>query len=264
VMHEQALVGVQLLGSLGLGTFDAKGSYARQPAGSSDLELEQDLFGALRVFKNAQVALLVPFLEARRTDRSGSEFGGGLGDIAFSARYDFFLAGRSRYLPGIALTAGMALPTGTAPEDASRLGTNATGLGVVQGSFALSLEQTFGDWLVSLIGLVALRADRTVAGMTSSLAPQWAGIAGVAYTFKQGASLGFALQYSAEGDATFGGVTQPDSARRRTLLTLSGFWPLTDAWHLRGSLNWDPPIDSLGMNQLQNTGAALTVVYAWL
>jgi hypothetical protein len=48
------------------------------------------------------------------------------------------------------------------------------------------------------------------------------------------------------------------------LLTLSGLWPLSDAWKLRGSLNWDPPIDSLGKNQLQNTGVAMTLIHAWL
>jgi hypothetical protein len=263
-MHEKALVGVQLLGSLVFGTFDGTGNYARQPSGSSDVELEQDLFASLRVFDNAQVSLLVPILEAYRSDRSGSEFGGGIGDVALAARYDFFLAGRSLYVPGIAMTAGVTFPTGTAPEDADRLATNATGLGVVQGSVGLSLEQTFGNWLVTLIGLVALRADRTVMGMTSSLAPQWIGTAGVAYAFEQGASLGLAIQYSAEGNATFAGVTQPESGRRRTLLTLSGLWPLSDAWKLRGSLNWDPPIDSLGKNQLQNTGVALTLIHAWL
>jgi hypothetical protein len=264
-MHEQALVGAQLRGSLVLGSFDGKGSYARAGAGTSDLELEQDLFCAVRVLENGQLAVLVPFLEARRSDRSGSELGGSIGDLALNARYDFYLAGRSLYVPGIAVTAGLTLPTGIAPEHANRLGTNATGLGVVQGSAGLSIEQIFGNWLVTVIGSVALRATRTVTGVgTSALAPQWSGIFGVAYAFDQGASLGLAVEYSAEGNATVADMTQPWSARRRTLLTLAGLWPLSDTWHLRGYLIWDPPIDSLGENQLSNTGVGVTVIHAWL
>jgi hypothetical protein len=264
-LHEQALVGAQIRGSLVLGSFDGTGSYASAANGTSNIELEQDLFGALRLLGNGQVAVLLPFLEARRADRSGSELGGGIGDTALNARYDFFPAGRARYIPGIALMAGMTLPTGIAPEHGRRLGTNATGLGVFQGSLGLALEQTFGQFLVDLIGLVAARTPRRVPEIgKTALAPQWSVILGLAYAFSQGASLSLAAEYSAEGEATIDGMSQPRSSRRRTLLTLAGLWPLSDDWHVRGYVIWDPPIDALGKNQLQNTGLGVTLIHAWL
>jgi hypothetical protein len=264
VMHDQALVGAQLRSSLVLGSFDGQGSYANNAKGSSDVEFEEDLFAALRVFDEGQIAVLVPFLQARREDRSGSEFGGGIGDLAINARYDFYAAGRSLYVPGIALVAGVTLPTGVAPENAKRLGTNATGLGVLAGGAGIALEQTYGDWFFTLIGQVAFRADRTVKNVgKTALAPQWSGLAGIAYAFHDGSSLGLSVQYSAEGDATIDGVTQPESARRRTLLSLAGLYPLHDDWSLRGYLLWDPPIGSLGANQLQNTGFGVNVIKAW-
>lgn len=264
-MHENALVGAQLRGSLVLGSYDGSGEYARSPAHTSDLEFEQDLFGAVRFLERAQFALLVPFIEARRSDRSGAEFGGGLGDVAPSLRYDFTLAGRADNIPGIAVLLGATLPTGRPPERANRLGTDATGLGVVQGSAGVSVEQTFDRWFVNLIGLVALRAERNVSGIgETSLAPQWSAILGGAYTFPQGASLALSIQYNGEGNATIAGMTQPMTGRRRTLLTVAGLYPLSDTWQLRGFLIWDPPIDSLGKNQLSNTGLGVTIVHAWL
>jgi hypothetical protein len=265
-MHEAALVGAQARASLVLGSFDAGGSYRSLPSGASDLELEQDVFGAVRLLKRGQVALLVPFLEARRADRSGAEFGGSLGDVNLSARYDFYPAGRSQYVPGIAVLAGVTLPTGTPPESASGLHmTNATGLGVVQGNFGLALEQIYGRWVLDLTGLVAIRANRTIAGLgDSGLAPQWTGILGFAYAFANGASLGLAAAYSAEGTASLDGMDLPGSARRRTWLTLSGLWPLDDSWRLLGNLILDLPIDSLGKNQpYPITGIGVTVIRSW-
>jgi hypothetical protein len=266
VMHEQALVGAQVRASLVLGSFDASGSHSSLPSGASDVELEQDLFGAVRLFKHGQVALLVPFLEASRADRSGSEFGGGLGDLNLSARYDFYSAGRSRYVPGVAVLAGVTLPTGTPPESASGLHmTNATGLGVVQGTFGLAVEQIYGRVVLDLTGLVAIRANRTLAGLgNSALAPQWTGILGFAYAFDNGASLGLAAAYSAEGTASLDGMDLAGTGRRRTFLTVSGLWPIDDSWRLLGNLLWDLPIDSLGKNQpYPITGLGVTVIHSW-
>jgi hypothetical protein len=263
-MHEQALVGVQVRAAIALGSFDADGAYATTPAHSSELDLEQDLFGALRVTKHGQLALLVPFLEAQRSDRNGSELGGGVGDINLSARYDFFAAGRSRYVPGIAVLGGVTFPSGTPVESAgSRLATGATGVGVVQGNFGLALEQIYDRWLIDLTGLVALRASRSVQGIDDALAPQWTGIGAVAYSFENGASLGISVAYSAEADSSINGKSAPGTARRRTWMTLSGLWPLSDKLRLQGNLLWDPPISSLGKNQTQNIGIGAAVIYSF-
>jgi hypothetical protein len=262
--HERALIGAQARAAVVLGTFDAGASYATVPAASSELDFEQDLFGAVRVTKRGQLALLVPFLEAKRSDRDGSELGGGLGDINLSARYDFFNAGRSRYVPGIALLGGITFPTGTPPESASsRLGTDATGLGVVQGNLGLALEQLYGRWLFDLTLLAAIRTSRSVQGIDETLAPQWTGIGAVAYSFDNGASLGLSAAYSAEGVASIDGRSAHGTARRRTLLTVSGLWPLNDRLHLQGNLFWDPPIRSLGKNQPQNTGFGVAIIQSW-
>lgn len=262
--HEHALVGLQLRSALVLGTFDARAKYVPAPAHTAELDLEQDLFAALRVTKRGQLALLVPFLEARRQDRDGSEFGGGLGDANLSARYDFYAAGRSQYLPGIAALAGATFPTGTPAESASRrLSTDATGQGVMQGNFGLALEQLYGRWLIDVTGLFAVRAAHHAQGVSETLAPQWTALAALAYSFDNGASLGGSFAYSVEGRATIDGTAQADTERRRSWVTLYGLWPLSDHWHLIGHVLWDPPLSQLGKNQPQNMGLGVGVIRAW-
>src|SRR5580698_1362508 len=59
-IHEAALAGAQLRASDVTGSYDTGGHYVGPPRGDSEFDLEQDVFGAVRFFRRAQVALLVP------------------------------------------------------------------------------------------------------------------------------------------------------------------------------------------------------------
>src|SRR5580692_6121674 len=50
-LHEDALVGIQTKAGLVPGSFDPAGNYVAAPAGANELDLEQDLFGAVRVLQ---------------------------------------------------------------------------------------------------------------------------------------------------------------------------------------------------------------------
>ena len=63
-LHEMARVGMQWKAGDVLGSFDADGHYTPSPSGASELDLEQDMFGAVRVLGRGQVALLVPFIQS--------------------------------------------------------------------------------------------------------------------------------------------------------------------------------------------------------
>src|SRR4051812_20388845 len=106
-LHEDALLGLRMRAATVFGSFDASGEYRAAPPGSSEWDLEQDLVGALRVLPRGQVAALVPLVETYRATRGESQFGGGVGDVNLSARYDFVVAGESRWMPGVAAHAGV-------------------------------------------------------------------------------------------------------------------------------------------------------------
>jgi len=263
-LHDDALVGVQVKAGLVAGSYDVSGRFLGEGSGESELDLEQDLFGAVRVLQRGQVALLVPLVETRRTASQPapvSQMGGGIGDVNASVRYDLVRAGEARFVPGIALLAGVTFPSGRPPEQATPpLEANATGIGAFQFNGALALEQIMGPWLVNATGIVAKRTEH--GGET--LGTQVTLLAAGAYTFPNDASVALSASYAFEGDATSGGADVPNSGKSVTTVTLSGLWPLTDTWRLILGLYTNPPVHSLGTNQPAVMGATLTAIVSWM
>ena len=265
-LHEDALVGIDVRASDAYGSFDPTGTFVSTPSGASETDFEEDLFAAIGVTPRGQAALLVPLVETRRTTPSDAELGGGLGDVNASVRYDFIYAAESRYVPGIAVLAGVTFPTGTPPESATKpLATDATGVGTYQGNFGISVEKALGPWLFGATGLVAKRATRTADGVTEALAAQWTALLVAAYTFRSEAAIALSGSFTAEGDAAIDGMTQPSTRRRLVAFSASGVLPLSDRLRLQGALTIDPPVSSFGVNQpASGVGVTITAIYAWL
>jgi hypothetical protein len=269
-LHETALVGTVVKAGLVTGSYDGGGSYHALPSGGSEQDFEEDLFGAVRVLDRGQLAVLVPFVETRRTASGTTGVGGGIGDVNFAGRYDFTLAGASRLVPGIALLAGLTVPTGRPADsvNAGTLATGATGIGAFQINVGLALEQTYGPWLFGVSGIYAQRTARTVGEGKSEvherLAPQWTGLAVAAYIFPDEMALAASASYTVEGDATIGGAADTQSARRLPVLSISGVAPLSDRFRLQGAIFDDLPITALGAGQPAAAGLSLTLICSWI
>jgi hypothetical protein len=269
-LPEDALVGTQLHAATVLGSFDNGSNYSALARQSREYDFEEDIFGAVRVLRRGQVALLVPLVETYRHEGGLGEFGGGVGDVNLSARYDFLLAGQSLYVPGVAALAGITAPTGT-PADAQNpnkpLGTDATGIGAWQGNVGLALEQIYGPWLFNATELLAWRASRTadISGVSESetLAPQFVTLLGAAYTFSNDASAALFGSYTLEGTATLNGAPASESARRVALVSVSGAYPITDHLRVQASLFINPPLSGFGLDQTATGGFTLTVLWGW-
>ncbi len=259
--HETALVGVELRAASVLGSYDSGGHYAGSPSGDTEFDLEQDIFGAVRVLGRGQVALLVPIVETRRQAADLSRFGGGVGDVNASLRYDFISAGESRYVPGVALLVGVTAPTGTAPESATApLAVDATGIGAWQTNLALALEQTYGSWFVNATAIVAKRTPR----FGQTLGTQVTLLAAGAYTFDNDMAVALSVSYAFEGDATdSNGNDVSFSSKRLTSVSASYLWPIDDTWRLLGSVFVEPPLSHIGSNQPASSGLTLTVIRSW-
>jgi hypothetical protein len=262
--HENWLVGTQWHTAVLFGSFDANSHYSA--ASRSEGDFEQDLFGAVRVLPRAQLALLVPFVETLRTappivaTAPGIvDFGGGIGDVNVSGRYDFVLAGESKTIPGIAALAGLTFPTGTPSDQAKdKLASQTTGVGAYQYNFALSVEQTFGPWLAGGSFIFAARSPRTVDTVHEQLAPQLFGLVYGSYVFDTGASLALVGSYQAEGDATINGAQSLDSARRFATVSAAGLWPFND-W-LRGVVTLSSTLPFAGQNDPALATLLLTLI----
>jgi hypothetical protein len=260
--HEELLIGAQMRGSGVFGSYGPRGSYAAAPEGTSEQSFRQELLVAVRFLKRGQFSLLVPLVETRRVTPRRSELGGGFGDANIGARYDLWSESRFRYAPGLALLAGATLPTGVAPESASKpLLTDATGIGALQLTAAVALEKMVGPVMLSATGLVSGRMARSVGYVEQKLAPQWSAQLAVSYWFRRGAGIAASAVYAGEGNAAIAGSERADSARRLVTLTASGILPLSGRVRGHAAAFVNPPASHAGANQLATAGLSLAMIY---
>lgn len=261
---DDALVGLQARGARIVGSFDAAGRYLSAPAGANELDLEQDLIGTLRVLQRGQLSVSVPILQTIRTAGGTSEFGGGLGDIAVSGRYDAVLAGEYEWLPGLAILAGVVFPTGKPLESASLpLGSDSTGTGAFQGTLGLAVEQIWGHLFANLTLLALKSAPRHVGGISTTLGFQGTASAAGGYVFDSGGALALTIVAMRSTDAVQDGKAVLDSSRGKTLLGMVGAFPLSARWRIQGSLTGDLPFRSMGKNEPAGVGLSLLIMRTW-
>lgn len=267
-LHEDFAVGLQLRARSNAGVFDGRGQH-HATSGSEQI-LEQQLALALRLSQAVQVAAVVPWLQTHRQAGAADEWGGGLGDVALNGRYDLLLPGETLVWPGIAFVAVATLPTGRAPEDATRaLATDATGRGTVDVGGGIDVQHVWGAVFTELLVSAVRRFDRRVSGPTGvaleqSFAPRLSALLVAAYVLRDVASVGVFANAMNEGDVTIDGSRVPDSGLRSTTTGLAAMWAVTDSLRLQATLQQDLPWSSWGRNMPVGTGLGLSVVWARL
>lgn len=264
-LHEKALIGSQLRVAGSLGTFNSQGRFRSNPPGASEVDFEQDLFASVRWLRRGQLSLLFPLLLSRRSsETTGTELGGGIGDLNLGLRYDLVRNRELSYLPGIGLLGGATFPTGRAPEDAKQpLASDATGTGATQLGLGLALERSFARWLLSATALLSKRFSREVNGVESELAPQLSAVIGASYTVSDEFAVALFTTYNYEADASIDGQRVSGTGRRQLRLSLACSAEL-DAFRLHGNAFLDPPVDGAGQNQTASVGAVIGVVWSFL
>ncbi len=259
--HEDALVALGVQASPQVGSLDATGRFVAVPARTGSVDVVETLSGLVRVLGEGQVGLSVPLQQGVRWARGNEEAGLGLGDVTASFRYDFLLAGESAHLPGLALLAGVTMPTGRPPELAHQpLGSDATGAGLWQGALGLGVEQTSGHWFLQGSGLVQQSLPRLVLGVHETLGPTFTLAASAGWAFDDGAAVALSASALAALPAWLEGVRVAGSERVRTSVGLSGAVPLTAVWRLQGSLGAQVPV---GLNEPVSLAVSLVLLRTW-
>lgn len=243
-------VGVQTRVRSVMGSFDTGGSYVGSRAGDDEVDLGQDLFAAAR-FDSFQVAIRIPFVETGRRETGVSAFGGGLGDVAANLRYDLTFAGDRPWWPGVAVLAGLSVPTGRTVEEAGDP-TGATGIGSFEGNLGVAVEQVMGRTFVSLTGFVAQQTARTVGSVTQTFGPRLTALVAGGYAFAS--------------ELTIGGFVLGAHRRDQSLVTAGAAmsYPLDDHWRVQGTLAGDLPFPGWGKNQLTGAGLTASILRVWM
>jgi hypothetical protein len=269
-LHEDYAVGLQVKVRDDLGAFDDSGRYVRFQQ-EQEQDLEQDFAASFRLSRQAQVGVVLPIVQTHRVVSGLSEWGGGIGDVALNARYDFLSAAEALYWPGFGLLASAVFPTGTPSDQAkSPLATDATGAGTYNLTIGADVEKVLGHAFASLNAWMTYRFDRTVAtsgaaAITESFALQWTALAVAGYVFDSEAALGLYLNVLQEGDGTVNGTRDAGTSLRLSTAGLVAVLPFHDVWRLQGSLFSDVLISSFGRNEpAAGLGLTVTVIRVWM
>ena len=202
----------------------------------------------------------------RRARRSGtSGFGGGLGDLTASARFDVSNAGTRGAWPGLAVLAGLAVPTGTPPDEADDpLATSGTGTGSYEGSLGVAVEEIIGQGFVSLSGFVSKRTGRAADGVEQTFAPRLSAVLTGGYTFGHDTTVGAFASALRQGDARDANGAIANSSVALVTAGAALALPFWDAWRLQTTLFTDLPIAGWGRNQTVGFGGTLAVIRFWI
>ena len=260
---EDRAVGVQMRARSVMGAFGETGSYAATE--TRELGFEEDLFGALRLGRRFQVGLWAPFVQTSRAVPGVSGFGGGLGDVAASARFDALDAGTRGYWPGLALLAGITLPTGTPPDEAGDpLATSSTGTGSYDASVGLALEEIAGRGFLSAAGWVSNRSGRAVMGVEQSFAPSLSALLSGGFTFGHETTVGAFVSLLRRGDASDATGAIANSGVALATAGAAMALPFWDSWRLQATAFTDLPIPGWGRNQTVGFGGTLAIIRFWI
>jgi hypothetical protein len=232
--------------------------------------LEQDLAAAVRLASRVQVGALLPMLETHRSGTGIDEWGGGVGDLVLTGRYDAVLAADAVPWPGLSILVGTTLPTGKPPDEASQpLATDATGAGTYDVSAGIALEKVSRHLYVALDFWVTHRFDRTMSPPAGRPFRQSFGLRATAlavgsYVFDSRAALALYASVLDERAAAVDGVESPGTGLRLTTVGAAGVLPLDDSWRLQGVAFSDVMLGSFGRNEPAGIGLAASVVRVWM
>jgi len=266
-IHEDVAIGLQLRARSNPGSFDPAGRYTA----SDGLEqiTEQDLAASVRLLERGQIGAVIPTIQTHRSVTGIDDWGGGIGDVSLTARYDFLLAAESLRWPGLGVLAASTLPTGTPPDKATHpLAADATGAGTFDVTLGLDVEKAWRHWYAGVNAWLTHRFTRTVStgptSLTEAFSTRWTAIGVASYVFDSEAAAGLYLSVLDEGPATIDGKQDSTTSLRSTTAGAAGVLPIRDVWRIQGSLFFDVPVASFGRNEPAGYGLTASLIRVWL
>ena len=195
-----------------------------------------------------------------------SGFGGGLGDIAASARFDAINAGTRGVWPGLAILAGALGPDRARPltRRTIRWRRRAQEPDRTRAASGVAVEEIIGQGFVSLSGFVSKRTARAADGVEQTFAPRLSAVLTGGYTFGHDTTVGAFASALRQGDARDANGAIANSSVALVTAGAALALPFWDAWRLQTTLFTDVPIPGWGRNQTVGFGGTLAVIRFWI
>jgi hypothetical protein len=231
-----------------LGSYGSDGTYS-QASRSTDLSFEVAAGAAARVTDELEVGAAFPILINHRAAKGvEDETSMGGGDVKAHARFTIVSAVAHRWLPGVATSIRVLIPTGGSPSGAEKpLASDATGQGAGEFTFGASLDKTFEERVLARIdGALGFFLPETIGAAASMRAPRLSLEAALGPVFSPVVLLA-GVAYEAE------------SPRARTDLFLSGAVDLSRTIALVAQARFGIPADNAGHDDLANLAVSTGV-----
>lgn len=260
--------------------FDAHGE------GVYHRELRADVGWMVRIRERLQLGISVPLLRTwTGAGLDGTSSGGGVGDISAAGRIALFEGAMSPWLPSVAFTLGVTLPTGLGQEPgiepvgtsttgagtdgASAIGVattsaGTTGLGVAEFRPGIVFEKSWGSFQALLAASTSVRTNyHTASGDEVEPAPRLQFLAAAGPVWASGASLTVGGLYEREGPPRLVGRRQKGGARERTALLAVLAHDVSARWTAVGNLQVDVPISGIGRSEGAFAALSAGLRYVW-
>jgi hypothetical protein len=239
------------------------------------IELRQTLFSTIRVGRDFQIGLTVPFVENHKDFENISEWGGGIADPAMSFRYELVQTGLYRRLPGVGLGLTAKAPLGRSifnsmERGTSLLQTDVTGTGAYELGANAQLEWTRQGWFFGLSPALQLavpfdneQSRRVSRGPLVALTASVGYALYVPWMADEFLYLSLATSVEHTSGLRVDGAPLVAGSEQRSSVTLQAGGFVTHHLFLGLRVGIDPPIDGLGENLLSawNTGLVLRRVF---
>ena len=194
------------------------------------------------------------------TQRTAGELEGqdvGLGEPNAGVRYALTEVGAGAW-PGLALTAGVTLPLGRAPDESETpLGTDVTGRGQWIPAAGVSVQESWTPWFARVDAALSVPLEGDRGGHRRGEAPGWfiGTLAGRDLDDEWAATLTLNLRRG--GSKSLDGEKLPDSATSDTTVGASVGWKFSATLLAQFAVDAPLPFDGLGVNH--PTGPGFTV-----
>ena len=243
---EDAAAGLQLGLSSHGGRFGTDGSFSTN-RDYAEREARATAFAIVRVLRDFEAGVRVPWVYGEREAAGLDESGNGLGDVALSLRWDALQPGA---LPGLAVVAGASLATGRSTgESRQLLGADVTGRADTVFSLGLSLEKAWQPWFLRLDAAALLPLARDENGRTIRTGPGVEILFGGGVQLAEGVVVSIAPRVRWESAVVVDGLALPDSSSLEIGIGPAFAWDFSEHWTLQLGADTGLPVDGAGRNR---------------
>ena len=248
------------------GRWDEKTGWLGNPARYTENEWRAQLSALVALHPRLQASARVPYVVTTKGSNDLHETGSGVGDSLLALRYEPVYQGEVPFLPEVALTGGVTIPSGRSPGGAKTvLLSDVTGRGAWVLSAAVTMELARNFWFVQLGGGVTypLAAPAADPGHTEQFGLGVQGTLAGGIEVRKGLVASLVARFAFEGAALYDGVEVPQSQAYDFGVGPALAWQASPHWTIQGGADIGLFAAGFGLNRQGRVTGNLGVRYSY-